>query len=81
VISGSDTAHLPVKIIKGKADGPVFSIVAGIHGYEYPPVIAAQQMLSNIDPDKLKGTLLVVPVANTAAFFDRSVFYNPADGK
>lgn len=79
--SGPDTAELPVKVIKGKADGPVFSIIAGIHGYEYPPIIAAQQIMSEIDPGKLKGTLIIVPVANTAAFFGRSVFYNPIDGK
>ncbi|GGB83330.1 succinylglutamate desuccinylase/aspartoacylase family protein [Dyadobacter sediminis] len=76
-----DTASLPVKIIKGKMDGPVFSIVAGIHGYEYPPIMAVQQIMAEIDPDKLKGTLLIVPVANTTAFFGRTVFYNPADGK
>ncbi|WP_161597175.1 succinylglutamate desuccinylase/aspartoacylase family protein [Dyadobacter flavalbus] len=81
VSNGIDTASLPVKIIRGKMDGPVFSIVAGIHGYEYPPIMATQQIMAEIDPDKLKGTLLIVPVANTAAFFGRTVFYNPADGK
>jgi predicted deacylase len=79
--SGRDTAELPVKVIKGKAEGPVFSIIAGIHGYEYPPIIAAQQIMAEIDPGKLKGTLIIVPIANTAAFFGRSVFYNPLDGK
>ncbi|UTM21768.1 hypothetical protein [Dyadobacter chenhuakuii] len=42
--SGPNAAELPVKVIKGKADGPVFSIIAGIHGYEYPPIIATQQI-------------------------------------
>jgi len=79
--SGADTTELPVKVIKGKADGPVFSIIAGIHGYEYPPIMAVQQIMAEIDPGKLKGTLIIVPVANTAAFFGRSVFYNPLDGK
>lgn len=79
--SGPDTIELPVKVIKGKTAGPVFSIIAGIHGYEYPPVIAVQQMMTEIDAGKLKGTLVIVPIANTAAFFGRSVFYNPVDGK
>ncbi|WP_229204257.1 succinylglutamate desuccinylase/aspartoacylase family protein [Dyadobacter alkalitolerans] len=81
VRSGADAAELPVKVIKGKLDGPVFSIIAGIHGYEYPPIIAAQEIMAEIDPGKLKGTLIIVPIANTAAFFGRSVFYNPLDGK
>ena len=79
--SGADSAELPVKVIKGETDGPVFSIIAGIHGYEYPPIMAAQQIMVEIDVSKLKGTLIIVPLANTAAFFGRSVFYNPLDGK
>jgi len=81
VRSGADAAELPVKVIRGKANGPVFSIIAGIHGFEYPPIIAAQQIMAEIDPGKLKGTLIITPIANTAAFFGRSVFYNPSDGK
>jgi len=81
VSDGAQTAELPVKVIKGKLKGPVFSIVAGIHGYEYPPIIAAEQILSEIEPAKLKGTLIIVPVANMSSFFRRSVFYNPLDGK
>ena len=58
---------VPISIIKGKTKGPVFTIVAGVHGYEYPPIVATQAILKETDPEKLKGTLIVVPIANTAS--------------
>ncbi len=56
--------YFPVTIIKGKQKGPVFSIVAGIHGYEYPPIIAIQELLNEVRPENLKGILIIVPIAN-----------------
>ena len=72
---------LPISIIKGKEDGPVFTIIAGVHGYEYPPIVAAQELLKEIEPNDLKGTLLILPIANTASFYSRSPFVNPQDKK
>lgn len=79
--SQKKTDVLPLTIIKGSKDGPVFTIIAGIHGYEYPPIIAVQELLREIDPMKINGTLIVVPIANMASFYGRSPFVNPVDGK
>lgn len=73
--------YLPLTMITGKEKGPVFSIVAGIHGYEYPPIIAVQELIREINPNLLKGTLIIIPVANTSSFFKRTAFINPIDGK
>jgi predicted deacylase len=81
VKDGKHEAGLPVKVIKGINEGPVFTIVAGIHGYEYPPIIAMQKLMNEIKPEQLSGTVVIVPVANVAGFYGRSVFYNPEDGK
>lgn len=70
---------IPISIIKGKEKGPVFSIVAGVHGYEYPPIIAAQELIQEINPELLTGTLLIIPMANPGSFFNRSPFKNPQD--
>jgi predicted deacylase len=78
---GSENEVLPLTLIKGAATGPVFTIVAGIHGYEYPPIIATQELLKEIDPARLRGTLIVIPIADMAAFYKRSPFVNPADQK
>ena len=73
--------HLPIAIIKGKVDGPVFTIVAGVHGYECPPIVATQAILREIDMEKLKGTLVIIPIANLGSFFTRTPFINPQDQK
>ncbi len=31
---------IPVTLINGKKDGLALALVAGVHGYEYPPVLA-----------------------------------------
>ncbi|WP_298473407.1 M14 family metallopeptidase [uncultured Maribacter sp.] len=84
-INFSDTAgnsgYLPITIIKGKTKGPVFTIVAGVHGYEYPPIIATQNLIKEIKTDSLNGTLIIIPIANTASFFTRTPFINPQDKK
>lgn len=79
--SGNELAYMPITVIKGKSPGTVYTIVAGIHGYEYPPIIAVQELMNEIDADRLQGTLIILPVANTASFYKRSPFVNPIDGK
>ncbi len=79
--SSTDSLALPVSVIKGALPGKTFAIVAGVHGFEYPPIVAVQEFLSEIDPKKLKGSLIVLPLANPASFFGRSPFVNPLDGK
>lgn len=77
--STGNSGHLPISLIKGKNEGPVFTIVAGVHGFEYPPIVATQALLKEIDLEKLKGTLIIIPIANTASFFTRTPFINPQD--
>lgn len=72
-------ASIPVSIIKGKNTGPVFTIVSGVHGFEYPPIIAAQELIQEIDPTLLSGTIVIVPMANPNSFYSRTPFLNPKD--
>ncbi|MBO6186007.1 MAG: succinylglutamate desuccinylase/aspartoacylase family protein [Chryseobacterium sp.] len=81
VKSDSKETYLPVTIIKGKEKGPVFTIVAGIHGYEYPPIIAVQELLKEIEPENIKGSLIIIPIANVESFQKRTPFVNPLDQK
>lgn len=73
--------YMPLSIINGKEKGRVFTIVAGIHGYEYPPIMAVQELLKEIDPKQLKGTLVILPIANAGSFYGRVPFVNPTDRK
>ena len=79
--SGDDGSSIPISIVHGASPGPVLALVAGTHGAEYVPIIALQRLRSTIDPKALKGTVILVHVANMASFLGRTVYYSPADGK
>lgn len=74
-------ATIPFTILRGQGGGPVLTLVAGTHGAEYVPIIALQRLRESIDPAKLRGTILMVHVANMPSFLGRTVYYSPADGK
>jgi predicted deacylase len=68
---------IPITVIKGSKPGPVLALTAGIHGYEYPPILALQRLQMK----KLAGTLIIVHVANMPSFLGRTVYFSPLDGK
>lgn len=81
VTAGDHTALIPVTVFNGAEPGPVLGITAGVHGYEYPPIMAAQELIQKIDPGRLKGTVILVQIANVVGFLTRSITINPLDGK
>ncbi|MEL6536576.1 MAG: M14 family metallopeptidase [Bacteroidota bacterium] len=72
---------VPVTVFHGATDGPVLGITAGVHGYEYAPILAAQGLIKSLDPTTLKGTVILVQIANVESFLGRSPYLNPLDGK
>jgi|APLow6443716910_1056828.scaffolds.fasta_scaffold36843_2 predicted deacylase len=72
---------IPVTIINGSKPGPVLTLIAGMHGTEYVPIITLQRILSVIDPNEISGTIIMVQIANLTSFKERKVYYNPIDGK
>ncbi|AYN66378.1 succinylglutamate desuccinylase [Euzebyella marina] len=78
---GRDSTYIPVTVLHGARKGPVLGVTAGVHGYEYPPILAAQKIASKVDVAQLKGTIILVQLANVAGFLGRSPFVNPIDGK
>ena len=71
--------YLPVSIVKGKEEGPVFTVVSGVHGVEYSPIIATQQLIQEIDENKLTGTIIFIPIASRGSFYNRTPFKNSED--
>lgn len=59
----------------------MLALVAGTHGMEYVPIIALQRLRTAIDPRTLRGTIILVHVANMPSFLGRTIYYSPADGK
>src|SRR5512142_2811182 len=70
---------LPLHRIQGDASGPTLGMIALIHGDEPLPNAVLRHLLSEMDPARLKGTLLVMPVANPYAYEALSRF-TPHDG-
>ncbi|SPE22391.1 Succinylglutamate desuccinylase/aspartoacylase [Candidatus Sulfopaludibacter sp. SbA3] len=80
--AGSDPGtQIPLTTIRGARPGPVLALIAGNHGYEYPPILALQRLRSAIDPAALSGTIFMVHVANMPSFLGRTVYFSPVDGK
>ena len=70
-----------MSLVRGANDGPVLALIAGTHGYEYPGITALQRLRQSIDPQALRGTLILVHIANPPSFYGRTVYTSPADGK
>lgn len=63
---------VPLEIIHGKQPGPVLLICAAIHGDELNGIEIVNQVLSRVNPARLKGTLIAVPVVNVFGFINKS---------
>lgn len=80
--AGVDGAtEIPVSVVHGAEPGPVLGLVAGNHGYEYPPILALQRLRAILDPAELRGTVVLVHVANLPSFLGRTVYTSPVDGQ
>lgn len=75
------SAKIPVTVIRGAAKGKVVAFVAGVHGYEYPPILALYRLKDLVRPADLSGTLVLVHIANPPSFKRRTIYYGPDDGK
>jgi predicted deacylase len=70
---------VPFTVIRGRRDGPTLCVTAGVHGTEYAGIEAAIRLSKEVEPDHLKGTLIIVPVVNVPAFEART-YICPLDG-
>jgi len=50
---------------RGSSPGPTFCVVSGIHGDEINSVEIARRSFHGVDPQRLKGTLVVLPAVNS----------------
>jgi predicted deacylase len=72
---------IPITVINGKQLGKTLALVAGVHGYEYPPILALYRLKKMVSPESLTGALILVHVANLPSFQRRTIYYNPFDWK
>jgi uncharacterized protein len=72
---------VPVLDIKGSADGPLLTLLAGVHGCEYASMAGLRVWARGLAGRELSGRVLAVPVLNLPAFWARTPFVVPNDGK
>ena len=72
---------LPILIVKGKQKGKTFTILAGVHGAEYAPIIATQELIKELKPNELIGTVIILPITNIGSFYNKTPYINPLDNK
>lgn len=72
---------IPVTEIRGAKLGPTLFISTGVHGYEFAPILAAEKLADDIDPNLLSGTVLLSRPSHISAFESRSPYINPHDKK
>lgn len=63
--------HIPVKVIRGKEEGPTIFISAAIHGDEIIGVEIIKRLLAHRSLKSLKGTLIAIPIVNVFGFNNR----------
>lgn len=72
VLSDHTPVHLSVEVVHGRKPGPVMFVSAAVHGDEVIGVEIARRLLRTPLIDRLKGTLMVVPIVNSFGFLNRS---------
>lgn len=57
-----------VHVVAGAESGPGLGLVVGLHGHEYSAIEILREVVRRVDPARLRGHLVLVPMANPIAF-------------
>ena len=58
----------PVLVVNGASDGPTLCLTAAIHGDELNGIEMIRRIMYELDPDKLHGMVIGVPIVNLLGF-------------
>jgi uncharacterized protein len=72
---------VPLVEVTGSQDGPVLTVIAGVHGCEYASMEGVRRWTRNLETTDIRGRVRAVPVLNLSAFASRTPFVVPEDGK
>lgn len=63
---------MPVEVVNGKYAGPTMFVCAAIHGDEINGVEIVRRLLSSKSLQRLRGTLIAIPIVNVLGFLNLS---------
>jgi len=72
VMSDHTPATMSAHVIHGRRKGPVVFVSAGVHGDEIIGVEIVRRLLGMPNLDRLRGTLIAVPIVNAFGFLTHS---------
>ena len=75
---GGGPIEIPLIVAHGAEEGPVLWLDGAVHGDEPEGPLAVLRLMERLDPARLSGTVVGVPVVNVAAF-EFSSRGNPGD--
>lgn len=71
--------RFPVTLVNGVREGRLLLATAGIHGCEYPGILALTELARELNPGELSGGVILIPVVNLSGFLLRQPYVMPAD--
>lgn len=72
---------IPTTIINGVESGKVVAISSGIHNCEYVGIQSAIELSQEINPENIKGTIIIFHPVNYSGFFHKIPAVMPEDNK
>lgn len=60
--------RIPIIVINGVKKGPVVGFTAALHGNELNGILNIFKLIEEIDPQKLSGTLVLLPISNVPGY-------------
>lgn len=73
--------ELPVTLIYGREEGPTVLVDGGIHNAEYGGIECVTGLAKQLQPEDIKGILIMIHIVNVNGFQARTVSVSAEDGK
>jgi len=73
--------EIPVVVINGTRPGKIVCVTGGVHGAEYPGIEAAIRLSRSLNPEAVRGAVIILPLVSVPAFQRRTIYISPLDGK
>lgn len=67
--------RVPLIIVRGKNKGPTVGITAALHGNELNGISTIFKLIEEVDPSKLSGTLVLVPISNVPGYLRNQRYF------
>lgn len=68
--------RIPLVVIRGTEKGPTLGVTAAVHGDELNGISTIFKLIEEIDPKKLKGTLVLVPISNVPGYLANQRYFS-----